>query len=166
MPPTVPRPLDASSIELIESGCAAKIIAAADRSLCPSLTHAYACYVEADRAVVRVILARSQSRPLLDRVAANGRVALVVCHIESYQTVQIKGDDARLYEPTPEEQLAGAAYCAEFVRFTATLGYPAPVIGAHMACPPEDAVGLRFTASQAYVQTPGPSAGQPIGVSA
>lgn len=163
MPNPASCPLDATSISLIESGCAAKIIAAADQSLRPTLAHAYACRVEAHSGRVYAILARSQSRPVLERLAATRRISLVACHIESYQTVQIKGDDARAYEPTAEERDSAAAYCAEFVRFAGTLGYPAPVMAAHMSCAPDDAVGVQFTVSRAFIQTPGPAAGQPLG---
>lgn len=156
-------PLDRVSISLIESGCAAKIIAAADQGLRPTLVHAYACRVEVDGGRVFAILARSQSRPVLERLATSRRIALVVCHIETYQTVQIKGDDANVYEPTAEERLSAAAYCAEFVRFASSLGYPAPVMAAHMACSPDDAIGVQFTVNRAFIQTPGPSAGQPLG---
>jgi hypothetical protein len=155
--------LEAQSVSLIESCESAKLIATADAQLRGTLAHAYACSVLADGRCVRATISRSQSAPLLAALRASTRVALVVCHIESYQCLQLKGRDARLVEPSEAIARSASEYCKGFARFSAVLGYPADVMQAHAACAPEDTVAIKFTVDEAFIQTPGPAAGRPLG---
>jgi len=157
-------PLDAASVALVESLHAAKVIATADAGRRGTLVHAYACRFDPARQHVTAILARSQSTALLESLCRDRRVALVVCDIATYQTVQLKGFDAEVLEPTDADRQAAIDYCAGFVNFSITLGFPRAPMTAHMECRTEDAIGVGFTVSQAFVQTPGPTAGQPLGV--
>ena len=154
--------LDDASVELIESARSAKLVAAADRSLQAGGVHAYACRVAPDRSVITVVLSRSQSATVLDSIAATRRIALVACHIKSYQTVQLKGDDAIILPPTDADRQAVVDYCRGFVEYTTELGYDGAAMRAHMACERDDAIVVRFTGRRAFNQTPGPSAGQPL----
>lgn len=154
--------LDEASVALIESSHAAKLIAVASQSRRATLVHAYACRVDPDRRRVTVTLDRSQAAPLLEPLAAGNRVALVACHIETFQSLQLKGDDARLVDATDAERQAAVAHGEEFARFGATLGHGEAMMKAHMSCRAGEVVSLVFTVRQAFVQTPGPSAGQPL----
>lgn len=154
--------LDDASVAIIESPQAAKLVAAADASLLSSGVHAFACRVAPDRSGIAVVLSRSQSAVVLDNIAANRRIALVACHIKTYQTVQLKGDDALIHPPSEAERQAVVDFCRGFVEYAVTLGYDRDAMRVHMACDPHDAVVVRFTGRRAFNQTPGPSAGQPL----
>ncbi len=154
--------IDADSATLIESSHAAKLLAAADSGLLATGVHVYACQVSSDLRSVSVVLAGAQSRPVLANILATRRVALVACHIKSYKTVQVKGDDAQVIATTDDLRRAAVNYCEEFAHFAAGLGYPFATMRAHIDCRPEDAVVVRFTGRRAFNQTPGPAAGQPL----
>jgi hypothetical protein len=154
--------LDAASVALVESDHAAKLLGAAGNSQRATLTHAYACRVAPDGRHVTVAIARSQSGPLLAALEQDRRVSLVACHVQSLTTLQLKGSDARLVAASAGEQAAAVAHCDEFARFGGSVGYDAQMLRAHMDCRAEDVVTIRFTLDQAFVQTPGPAAGQPL----
>jgi len=154
--------LDDASVALIESPHAATLLAAADSMLAPNGAQAFACRVAADRRAVQVVVAASQAEAVLANLAATRRVALVACHIRSYQTVQLKGDDAAIVAASDADRRDASRYCEEFAAYADSLGYPLPVMRAHMQCPPEQVVVVRFSVRHAFNQTPGPAAGEPI----
>lgn len=154
--------LDDASIALVESSHAAKVIAAPGAALRATLVHAYACRVDPDRRRVTVTLDRSQAGPVFAALAISGRIALVACHIETLQSLQLKGHDACLVDVTDEDRRAAVTHGDEFARFGATLGHGEAMMRAHMACRAGEVAGLVFTVQQAFVQTPGPAAGQPL----
>lgn len=154
--------LDAASVALVESAHAAKLLGASGGGQRGTLTHAYACRVAPDGRQVTVTVARSQSAPLLAALERDRRVALVVCHVQSLTTLQLKGSDARLVEVGPAERAAAVAHGEEFARFGGSVGYDARMLRVHMDCTAEDVLGIAFSLDQAFVQTPGPRAGQPL----
>ncbi|MBL8200664.1 MAG: hypothetical protein JNK40_06805 [Chromatiales bacterium] len=154
--------LDDTSVALVESTHAAKVVAVPGPALRATLVHAYACRVGPDRQRVTVTLDRSQAAPVLVALGTSRRIALVACHIGSLQSLQLKGDDARFVDVTDADRRSAAALGEEFARFGATLGYGEAMMRAHMACRPGEVMALEFTVRQAFIQTPGPSAGQPL----
>ena len=105
--------IDAASVELIESSHAVKLCASADARHFATGAHAFASRVTPDRRVVITMLARSQSPGLLRCIEATGRIALTACHIKSYRTVQLKGEDARLFEPDDADRAATIAFSTD-----------------------------------------------------
>jgi hypothetical protein len=162
MATALPPLIDEATAALFESGHAAKLIGVAGVDRRGTLVHGYACRVAPDRRQITVTLGRSQADPVLQALAGTRRITLVACHIQSFKSLQVKGEDARLVDTSPADREATVAHCAEFARFAASLGYDAAVMRAHMDCAPEDVVTVAFTPAQAFVQTPGPSAGQPL----
>lgn len=154
--------IDEASVALVESGHAAKLFAAVGADLRATLVHAYACSVDSARQRVSVTLDRRQAAPLLAVLPGSGRVTLVACHIQTLESVQVKGDGAQLAEATAAERAAAVAHGETFARFGATLGHREAMMRAHMGCRAPDVVTVRFTIRQAFVQTPGPRAGQPL----
>jgi hypothetical protein len=155
-------PVVESGVTLIESTQSAKICAAADEERLASAAHAFSCRVAPDRRGVSVILSLSQCRPVIRNVERSGRVALVACHIRSFQTVQVKGENAVIVAATDADRQAALEYCVEFGRYADSLGYPLAVMNAHMSCEPRDAIVLRFSPCSVFDQTPGPAAGRPL----
>ncbi len=81
-------------------------------------------------------------------------------------TVQLKGDTAAIVKATDADRRDATRYCDEFVAYAASLGYPQPVMRAHMHCPPDQAVVVRFAVRLGFNQTPGPAAGRPLATAA
>ena len=162
MAPTLPPLIDDASVALFESGRAAKLIGAADDNRRGTVVHAYACRVDPDRRRITVTMGRSQAAPVLNALAGNRRITLVACHIQTFKSLQVKGEDARLVETSPADREATVAHCNEFALFARSLGYDEAVMRAHMECAAEDVIVVAFTLGQAFVQTPGPTAGQPL----
>lgn len=154
--------LDEASVAMIQSPQSAKLVAAADSALLASGAHAYACRVAPDRRSIAVVVSRTQSAVVLDSIAVTRRVALVACHIRTYQTVQVKGDDALIQPAGAADRQALEDFCRGFVEYSASLGYERDAMRVHMFCDPADAVVVCFTARRAFNQTPGPAAGQPL----
>jgi hypothetical protein len=55
-----------------------------------------------------------------------------------------------------------AAHGASFIEDIRQIGFRDPFASAMVAAQREEAVGVVFTPREAFVQTPGPSAGQPL----
>jgi hypothetical protein len=154
--------LDDASIALVESAHAAKVLAVVAADGRATLVHAHACRFDRARQQVLATVGRSQALPVLDALRATRRVAFVACHIDTFRSLQLKGDDAELVEPTLADCASAAAHGVEFAAFGASLGHDAAVMRAHMQCRADDVVAVAFTVRQAFVQTPGPGAGQPL----
>ena len=157
-----PPVLDDASIALIQSSHAAKVLAVADRHRRATATYAYTCRVDAASGRVLAAIERGQAAPVLAALETGGRVTLVACDIETFRSLQVKGDGARVVALGPAEREDVAAHCREFARFSAEVGYDPAVTLAHMGCRADDAVCIEFTLRQGFVQTPGPTAGQPL----
>lgn len=154
--------LDDASIALVESPHAAKVLAVVAADGRATLVHAHACRFERAGQQVIATVEGAQAVPVLEALQATRRVALVACHIQTFRSLQLKGDDARRVEPTPQDCAAAVDHGVEFAAFGATLGHDPAMMRAHMQCRAADVVAIAFTVRQAFVQTPGPGAGQPL----
>lgn len=128
----------------------------------PSLCRAIGCRVSADRRRVTVFVAGSHARPLLEDIRATGAIAVVISRPSNHRTLQLKGRDARVVLPAPDDLDLVERYRAAFVAELEPLGYAPPLIRTFLACAPEDVVALTFSPCEAFDQTPGPHAGQPL----
>jgi hypothetical protein len=154
--------LDTDSIALVESAHSAKAIAMATAGCRATLTHAYAARVAPDQRRVTVTVDRTQAGPVLAALEQGRRIAMVATDVRSFRSVQLKGDDACLVEPSADDRARAAAHGAEFARIAAEVGFEEQVIRAHMHCCAAEVIAIAFTVSQAFIQTPGPMAGQPL----
>jgi len=112
---------------------------------------------------VTVLVSRSQAAPVLDAIEQTRTVAVVFSEPRSHKTIQIKSTDAvrgRTYA-TDRELLK--RYTEAFVTDVCPLGYAEPGIRALLSCDPADIAAIRFTPQSAFLQTPGPHAGEPLG---
>jgi len=151
-----------STAAILESQHAAKACASIGAAQPASVAHVFACRVSPDRSQVVALLSRSQSEAVLADVAATGRIAVVACLLPAFKTVQVKGDDAVIVDATDADQRAVAEFCVAFAEYAARHGFPREVVEAHMKAEAGDAIGIRFSPSKAFDQTPGPTAGQPL----
>ncbi len=157
--------LDPSVLAFLESGVSI-IVGTRDAANVPSVMRAVGARVDPVRNQVVVFIDAPRARPVLADIADNAQVAVVFSQPSTHRTVQIKAGDARI-EPID------AADWPLIERYRATLaveisiyGFSAAFAAAMLGCARDDVVALRFTPREAYDQTPGPKAGQPIGTRA
>src|SRR5688572_12281551 len=62
----------------------------------PCLARAMGCRVSADRSRVTILVAKTQSAPVLDAVRTTGAIAVVFSQPTTHGTIQLKGDKAAI----------------------------------------------------------------------
>jgi hypothetical protein len=153
-----PPLLDAKQAEFLR-GPVAINAASHDGARLPSITRAYGCRVSADRREVVIFLSRRRSREILSDLAAGSPIAVVFSRPKTHETLQIKGIRGRIQELQAGDReimlACGAAFTAEIM----ALGHSEGFSRALMAPANDDAVGVAFTPSALFEQTPGPHAG-------
>lgn len=157
----MPVVLDPSRVALMR-GAVSIHVASRNAANVPSVARAIGCRVADDLARVAVFLSAAQAHDVLADVRACGRVAVVFTRPTTHETIQIKGDDARvcpLEEGDPERI---ERYADAFVREIASIGFADAIGRTLLARDPADVVAVTFTPDAAFRQTPGPDAGKPL----
>ncbi|HYD60167.1 MAG TPA: hypothetical protein VEC35_07415 [Noviherbaspirillum sp.] len=137
-------------------------VAACSRDAVPTLARATGCRVRADRLQLTVFVSATQASPVLECIRDNGTIAVVFSEPSTHRTVQIKGRDARVTGLSESDLQLVAGYRSAFARELAPLGYDEILVRTLLSLPSADIVGISFTPAEAYSQSPGPNAGQPL----
>lgn len=137
------------------------IVGSRDAQLRPHVMRAVGCRLSADRRRITVLLARAGSAQVLADLQANGRIAVVFSEPSSHHTLQVKGHDAEVAPCGPDDAALAQRYCREFTDEIGRLGFAAEVAQTLLRHD-EDLLAVSFTPCEAYDQTPGPQAGQPL----
>ena len=146
---------------MIEGGVSV-IVSGCGSDLTPSVMRAVGSQAQDGGQRFTVYLSRSQSAQLLNDVAHNGRVAVVFSQPSTHRTVQLKARNARLREATEADAPALARYLRGMEDELTRIGFGALYARAMLAHRLDDVVAVEFEPEQAFDQTPGPKAGQPI----
>lgn len=137
-------------------------IAACNGDSIPTIVRASGCRVSDDRRRVTVFVSAIQAAPVIACIRANGNIAVVFSEPSTHRTVQLKGKDASIGELQDGDLQRIADYRTAFVAQLKPLGYDETLIRTLFAYPSTDIVTLTFTPSEAFSQTPGPRAGEPL----
>lgn len=129
----------------------------------PTLVRAHGCRVSPDRRRVTVFVSAPRSRALLKNIRDNGRIAVVMSRPSTHQTIQLKGADAATGPLEEGDRVHMAAYEDSFVQELVEIGYLEAFARAVVSGQSEEIVAVTFTPVEAFVQTPGPGAGQRLG---
>ena len=154
--------LQADFLAMVAKGVSV-IVGSADHRLTPSLMRGVGSTVSADGRDVTVFVSRRQSHQLLQDIAASGRLAAVFSQPSTHLTVQFKTRRVRLREATEADRPALQRYLQSMEHELSVLGYPAVFARAMLVHRLDDLVAIEFQPEQAFNQTPGHQAGQPIG---
>jgi hypothetical protein len=150
--------LDAETVAFMQGGVSMHA-ASRDAGLVASLSRALGCRVAANRSRVTVFLLASHSAGMLADFRANGRIAVVFSLPSTHRTLQLKGADAAV-EPLRDGDLELIArHRAAFLADLTSLGYARSLPETLMSGSGSDVVAVSFTVSEAFIQTPGPTAG-------
>jgi hypothetical protein len=152
--------IDPELAEFLQGGISMHIATA--RGGVPQLTRAGGVRVTPDRRRVTLFVIPSQSVGVLDDIAANGVVAAVFTKPRSHRTVQLKGRDARIASASAEDEAFVRAQVEAFRAELAAIGFPDRLGTTLAAGTPGPLLGVTFTVASAFIQTPGPAAGQAI----
>ncbi|MFD2366818.1 hypothetical protein [Pseudoduganella sp. GCM10020061] len=153
--------IDPELASFMESGISLNL-ASCDSALKPSVARAAGCRVTDGGRVVRVLVSQQQCARVLEHIAGNGRVAVVISRPSTHRTVQIKSDSARIESACAEDLAAVRRYLDSFPAELQQLGYDPAMIRTFLQCPEEDVRAVVFTPCAAFLQTPGSSAGREL----
>ena len=153
--------IDPELAEFLQSGISMHVATA--RGGVPQLTRGAGVRIAPDRRRVTVFVIPSQSVGVLDDIAANATVAAVFTKPRSHRTVQLKGKDARIASASAEDEAMVRAQVEAFRAELAEIGFPDRLGTTLAAGTPGPLLGITFTVATAFIQTPGPAAGQAIG---
>lgn len=153
--------LDEADAAFIEGGVSINACSR-DRENAPAVCRAVGCRVSHDRTSVVLLIPKSRAPEFLDAVRFSGQVAVVFTQPSTHRTIQIKGTNAEVLPARKSDASLSDRYADATVAEICRLGYAENLIRALMSCPPEDIVNVAFTPSEAFLQTPGPRAGEPL----
>lgn len=159
-----PALIDAGHAEFLQRGVSISV-AACDHDRVPTAARATGCRLSPDRRRITVFVSATQAASVLQCVRANAAIAVVFSEPSTHRTVQLKGTDASVGGPAQGDLNIVGGYRDAFARELEPLGYPEILIRTLLSYPSADIVGITFTPSEAFSQTPGPKAGEPLGVS-
>ena len=152
--------IDTELAAFLQSGISMHIATARDGL--PQITRAAGCRIATDRRRVTLFVIPSQSVGVLDDIAANGSLAAVFTKPRSHRTVQLKGRDARIGSASAEDEAAVRAQVEAFRAELVEIGFPDRLGTTLAAGTPGPLLGITFTVASAFIQTPGPAAGQAL----
>jgi hypothetical protein len=138
------------------------IVSASDPALVPSVMRAVGSQVSSSGEHITVYLNRSQSAQLLRNVATTDRLAVVFSEPCTHRTVQLKARGVRLREAAETDVAALEQYLNSMKAELFRIGIAPALVAAMLAHRLDDVVALEFSPEEAFDQTPGPRAGQPI----
>lgn len=160
-----PSLLSPEHIAMVDRGVSV-IVASRDAVLRPSLMRGVGSAISADGTQVTVYLRRSQSRQLLQDIAAGGGVAVVFSEPPTHRTLQLKAPGATVRPAGPDDLPLLRRYLASMQHELAQVGYGPKYAAAMLSAPLEDVVALQFTPRAAFDQTPGARAGASLAATA
>jgi len=150
--------VDAALAEFLTSGPALGVASRDDR-LVPEVVRPGGVRVEPGGAEVTIFLATAIASRLLANLESNRRVALVASNVQDNRSVQLKGQVTEIRPAREDERPLMDQYRARFARMLEPLGVPRSFALRSQIWP---AVAIRFRVEALFLQTPGPSAGQPL----
>ena len=128
----------------------------------PVMAKAVGCRVSKDRRTITLLFHSSIAGDIIAGIQASRQIAVVFSMPGTNQTIQLKGSDAVVVEMQKQDRKIAERYCESFVRNVCPLGYSEPLIRAYLWFDPEELLAIAFTPAEAFLQTPGPRAGEPL----
>lgn len=153
--------IDLQHADFLQSGISLCVGACDNRGM-PTLARATGCRLSADLKQVTMFLSATQAGPVLRCIRENGAVTAVFSRPSTHKTLQLKGKDAATGGLQAGDLEVVERYRCNFARELGPMGFDEILIHTLLAAPPADLVAVRFTPVEAYSQTPGPKAGEPL----
>jgi hypothetical protein len=154
--------LDADHAAFIQGGVSV-VVAARDAGLVPRVSRAIGCRVSEDRQRVTVYLTAFQAASLLAAIRVEGAIAVAFNQPSTHRAYQLKGADASVVALDRADVERVRRYVDAFCTDIALLGFAAAYGRALLWFDPAELTGVAFTPTAAFMQTPGPRAGERVG---
>ena len=155
-----PQLLDSSLLDFLESDVAI-LVASVDSANKPVITRGFGVRVSDDCTELTVFLTDKQSAEVLKNVTLTGRIALTVAKITSYESFQVKGQNAREVGLSLKDERYIASYLEGAKMEMTRVGVlPEHAAALFKSRETQKLVGVKFTVAAVYCQTPGPGAGE------
>ena len=156
-PPAVKVPDDL--VPLLE-GLVAIHVATRDAELVPDEVMASAALLEPDGRRLTVYLPDATAAASLANLRGNGAIAVVLSQPLTHRTVQLKGRAETIRPAREDEREEVLRRAASFDAEVEAIGLPPAVVRRRAKWPCQ---AVTFPVAEAYEQSPGPRAGEPIG---
>jgi hypothetical protein len=157
-----PPLLDEANAAFIEGGVSI-VASSSTRENVPVMARAVACRVSLDRRSVTLLFTTQSAQGLLNTGIRSGKqIAVVFSQASTHHTIQLKGKDAVETPPQKRDIKLSERYCDNFVTEICPLGYAEPLVRALLWFDPNELTAVTFTPTDAFLQTPGPRAGEPL----
>lgn len=157
-----PAPLPEDLTQFIQSGLSITVASCGPRRV-PSIAKGVGCRVSADRRAVTVLVFADQADTVLQDLREGRPIAVCFSRPSTHQTVQLKSARARC-EPAAPPDVAVARRCLDLlVDDLEPISFTRRMLEAFFWRDPAQLQAVSFAPEGAYAQTPGPSAGAPIG---
>jgi hypothetical protein len=158
----MPTLLTPAIADFMESGEVSLYVAACSAQLRPSVARAFGCRAWRETGRVTTWASQLAAPGLLNDISSNGRLALVVSHIDTCKTLQLKAIDAQVAVTDTADYRRIAAYHDAFIEQAIKMRYPEAMLRSMMQYRIDKLAAIVFTPSAVFAQTPGPGAGAPI----
>lgn len=142
----------------LQPGPFSVIVATADSSLRPEVVRGWGQRESVDGRGIFVCVGRHAASRLLRNLKGNDRLALSICNVTTYQSLQLKGRCVDIAEPEPEDSARLREHQKQFVLGVQQTGVSE---GAARGLLASEVIRLLFIPESLYDQTPGPEAGAP-----
>lgn len=155
------EPIDVSALPLLQQAVSV-LVATRDAHNTPHIVRALGLQASPRRDGVAVLLDGSTAGDTLADVRANGQVAVVFSEPSTHRSVQLKGRNARIEPAAAADAATAQAYITRMTAEIGQLGFAPEMVAALFGHDAARLQVLRFTPDEAYEQTPGPQAGEPL----
>jgi len=154
--------LGAEHVAFLAGAAISSALAARDASNRPSVAKALAVRVRPGEPAVEVFVDGDRAFELLRDLRAGSPVALVCSEPKSHRTIQVKGRRGDIVPLAAGDDAFVASRVDAIVAHIVPLGYHDAALRAYFAFAPASLLKVVFTATAAFLQTPGPGAGAPL----
>jgi hypothetical protein len=152
--------IDAEQAAFMQSGVSINA-GSCSAALEPNVVRALGCRVSPGGGRVKILVSAGKSSVFLDDIRATGKIAVTFVQPTTHRALQVKGGDAAVGEASPDDMEIVGRLCESFTEELRPLGYDPAIVHAVMDCP-ADIVAVEFAPAAAFVQTPGPRAGEQL----
>jgi hypothetical protein len=151
--------LDSKLKELIEAHPLI-IVGTCDRALMPCASRGFGARVKNEGTALEVLVTRWPTPQALVNIEQTRRIAVTFTKPEDFVSFQFKGRVTSCAAPDESDRQLSAAYCETIGRRLNAIGAPSNVSG--LVFLGSDVMRVSFTVDEAFLQTPGKNAGQPL----
>ena len=122
---------------------------------------AVGCRLSDDRRRATVLVPQGGGAEVLNDLRDNGRIAVVFSEPSSNRTVPLKGHDATVTSCGADDAALAERYVQGFLAEIGRLGFGADLAQTILSRD-DTLLAVHFTIAEAFEQTPGPAAGEPL----